>query len=191
MLLRATTDTIVAFEDAADEAMRELGRHKVAVIDAAAEFNGRRDLFADLVHFNDDGAAAFASYLAARLQPILLTTVARQACQATHRLMLFNSFVFLLLFLPVTYTVFWMLRTASVALRLAGGDRLRLLRLLGHTLLLADGLFDARQLFCRPRASSASPRRWPDGCAWSCRLPSIWLLGFFKYANFGNHARPP
>ncbi len=69
---RATPETMVAFEDAAAEAMRELGeRDKVAVFDAAKEFNGRRDDFADLVHFNDQGAKVFARFLARELRPFM------------------------------------------------------------------------------------------------------------------------
>jgi lysophospholipase L1-like esterase len=69
---RATTATMVNFEDEAAQAMRRLGqRENVPVIDAAAKFNGRRKDFADLVHFNDQGAEAFARFLAQELTPML------------------------------------------------------------------------------------------------------------------------
>jgi len=69
---RATTDTIVAFEEAANRAMRDLGRRdKIPVYDAASVLNGHRDDLADLVHFNDKGAEVLAGFLAKQLQPIL------------------------------------------------------------------------------------------------------------------------
>lgn len=69
---RARPETMVAFDDAADEAIRGLGRDKgVAVIDAAPALNGRREWFADLVHFNDAGAAAFADVLVDGVEPLL------------------------------------------------------------------------------------------------------------------------
>jgi len=45
--------------------------------------------------------------------------------------MLFNSFVFLLAFLPVTYIVFWALPHRSVAVRVARGGRLCLFTAIG------------------------------------------------------------
>src|SRR5205823_6456130 len=55
---RATSLTMIAFENQANEAVRELGeRESILVIDVDAAMSGRREWFADLVHFNDDGAA--------------------------------------------------------------------------------------------------------------------------------------
>jgi lysophospholipase L1-like esterase len=69
---RSTPEILVAFEDAASNAERNLAqREKIPLIDAAAEFSGQEKLFADLVHFNDDGAKAFAGYLAQELLPLL------------------------------------------------------------------------------------------------------------------------
>jgi hypothetical protein len=62
---RATPETMVAFEDQANRAILDLARREnVAVIDAASVLNGHREWFADLVHFNDQGAAVMARTLA-------------------------------------------------------------------------------------------------------------------------------
>ena len=69
---RATPKSMVAFEEAAGEVVRQLGRAKhVPVFDAGAQLNGRRDEFADLVHFNDAGAQRMAHFLADQLEPLL------------------------------------------------------------------------------------------------------------------------
>jgi lysophospholipase L1-like esterase len=68
---RATPEILVAFEEAAANAERTLARQeKVPLIDPA-QFNGQRKLFADLVHWNDDGSREFADFLAAELTPLL------------------------------------------------------------------------------------------------------------------------
>ncbi|MCS7045231.1 MAG: hypothetical protein NZO58_02625 [Gemmataceae bacterium] len=67
---RALPATMVAFERAANQAILALGcDERVAVIDAAAVLSGKREWFADLVHFNDVGAAVMARLLAAALCP--------------------------------------------------------------------------------------------------------------------------
>jgi hypothetical protein len=61
---QAAGDTLVAFEDAAAQAVRDLGRkHQLTVIDVAAAMNGHREWFADLVHFTEPGAAVIADAL--------------------------------------------------------------------------------------------------------------------------------
>lgn len=65
---RATEPIIVAFEDAANAGLRRLAADRgMALIDVAAHLNGHREWFADLVHFNDVGAAEMARLLAAAL----------------------------------------------------------------------------------------------------------------------------
>lgn len=69
---RAEPAVMPAFDEAARQATIELGReHGWPVIDAAGELNGKRELFADPVHFNDKGAKALANRLTHDLQPIL------------------------------------------------------------------------------------------------------------------------
>ncbi len=98
--------------------------------------------------------------------------------------MLFNSFVFLFLFLPITYTVFWLLRTASA--------RYVWLAVTGYVFY---GYWDPR--FCLLMAfstlvsytaglgflnfSSTLARRL---CLVVPITVDLLLLGFFKYANF-------
>ena len=98
--------------------------------------------------------------------------------------MLFNSLVFLFLFLPVTYVVFWGLRTA--------GARFVWLAVTGY---IFYGYWDPR--FCLLMATSTVISyvaglgflRFTD--PWSRRLclvvpitVDLGLLGFFKYTNF-------
>ncbi len=98
--------------------------------------------------------------------------------------MLFNSFVFLLAFLPVTYTVFWMLRTAS--------SRYIWLAATGYVFY---GYWDKR--FCLLMAFSTLVSytaglgflRYTSPLARRLCLVvpitvDLLLLGFFKYANF-------
>ena len=99
--------------------------------------------------------------------------------------MLFNSFVFLLLFLPVTYVVFWLLRTARaryVWLAVTGyvfygywDPRFCLLMAFSTLVSFSAGLGLAR--YTSPRA-----RRL---CLVLPITVDLCLLGFFKYANFG------
>src|SRR5262245_1836819 len=99
--------------------------------------------------------------------------------------MLFNSFVFLLLFLPVTYVVFWCLRSAR--------SRYVWLSVTGYVFY---GYWDAR--FCLLMAFSTAVSfcaglgflkyTSPRGRRLCLILPitvDLLLLGFFKYANFG------
>jgi lysophospholipase L1-like esterase len=65
---RATEETIAAFEVAAAQVVRDIGRERgILVIDAAEALGGERKLFADLSHFTDKGAAAMADLLAERV----------------------------------------------------------------------------------------------------------------------------
>lgn len=99
--------------------------------------------------------------------------------------MLFNSLVFLVVFLPVTYTVFWLLPTAST--------RYVWLTITGYVFY---GYWDAR--FCLLMAFSTMVSylaglgflRWSSQRARRlCLIVPITidlsLLAFFKYANFG------
>jgi alginate O-acetyltransferase complex protein AlgI len=98
--------------------------------------------------------------------------------------MLFNSFVFLFLFLPVTYVGFWLLRRAQ--------SRYIWLTLTGYVFY---GYWDAR--FCLLMAFSTFVSyfaglgllRWKDPARRKLCLivpiaVDLSLLGFFKYANF-------
>src|SRR5260370_17072449 len=98
--------------------------------------------------------------------------------------MLFNSFVFLLLFLPVTYGVFWLLRSAQ--------SRYIWLTVTGYVFY---GYWDAR--FCLLMAFSTAVSytaglgllRFRSGAARTACLVvpvtvDLLLLGFFKYADF-------
>jgi hypothetical protein len=54
------------FEKRANQILRELARDEdVQLIDAEVALAGRRALFGDLVHFNDEGATRMAELLAA------------------------------------------------------------------------------------------------------------------------------
>jgi alginate O-acetyltransferase complex protein AlgI len=99
--------------------------------------------------------------------------------------MLFNSFVFLFAFLPVTYLVFWSLRSAQ--------QRYVWLALTGYVFYSWWNPW-----FCLLMAFSTlvsflaglAMLRWPDPRAKKLALVSaivvdLSLLGFFKYANFG------
>src|SRR5215831_14307547 len=99
--------------------------------------------------------------------------------------MLFNSFVFLLLFLPITYCVFWALRGTTA--------RYVWLTVTGYVFY---GYWDPR--FCLLMAFSTLVSftaglgflRWTDSkrrklCLVLPITVDLALLGFFKYANFG------
>ena len=99
--------------------------------------------------------------------------------------MLFNSFIFLFAFLPITYVVFWGLRDATT--------RYVWLTLTGYVFY---GFWDAR--FCLLMAFSTLVSycaglgflRWSDPlkrklCLVVPIAVDLALLGFFKYANFG------
>jgi alginate O-acetyltransferase complex protein AlgI len=98
--------------------------------------------------------------------------------------MLFNSFVFLLLFLPITYVVFWTLRSAE--------SRYVWLTITGYVFY---GYWDPR--FCLLMAFSTAVSytaglgflRWSDPRRRRLLLiipitADLAILGFFKYANF-------
>src|SRR3954464_12105604 len=98
--------------------------------------------------------------------------------------MLFNSFVFLLAFLPITYVVFWALRTAQ--------SRYVWLTITGYVFY---GYWDPR--FCLLMALSTAVSftaglgflRWTDARHRRLLLivpitVDLVILGFFKYANF-------
>jgi lysophospholipase L1-like esterase len=67
---RAREDVLLAFDDAAADAVRTLSELRgTMLIDAAALLNGHRQMFAeDLVHFNDSGSAEIARLLAAAIE---------------------------------------------------------------------------------------------------------------------------
>lgn len=70
-LYRAPPETLPAFEQAANHCIRTLAtRRQLPLVDAAHVLAGRRALFADLVHFNDSGAARLASLLAEHIVPL-------------------------------------------------------------------------------------------------------------------------
>jgi hypothetical protein len=61
---RARPATLLAFDRAADQAIRDLGtRRGVRVIDAAAQLSGHGSWFADGAHFTDAGASAMAQII--------------------------------------------------------------------------------------------------------------------------------
>ncbi len=94
--------------------------------------------------------------------------------------MLFNSLIFLFAFLPVTYVVYWCLRSDAAASHLAHDHRLRFLRLLGSAFLSADGVHDARELFGRSRiprhVRSAQAQVAAGDRADHHRSAAAWLL---------------
>ena len=62
---RATGPTILEFERAAADQVRDVARSRGALLaDAAAVLNGRRELFVDFAHFTPAGAARLAGLLA-------------------------------------------------------------------------------------------------------------------------------
>ncbi len=100
--------------------------------------------------------------------------------------MLFNSFIFLFAFLPVTYAVFWMLRTARA--------RYVWLAMTGYVFY---GYWDWRFCFLMAFSTVVSYTAGLGMLKWDtdpakrklCLVIPITvdlsLLGFFKYANFG------
>lgn len=68
---RATPQTLLRFEERANEIIRKVAADDhVVLIDVDHALSGRRELFADLFHFNDDGAAKMAAFLAEQLPPM-------------------------------------------------------------------------------------------------------------------------
>jgi lysophospholipase L1-like esterase len=58
---RATAEVLVEFEARANAVIRAAARrHHLKLVDADQAMTGRRELFADMVHFNNDGAARLA-----------------------------------------------------------------------------------------------------------------------------------
>ncbi|HEX3867595.1 MAG TPA: MBOAT family O-acyltransferase [Gemmatimonadaceae bacterium] len=98
--------------------------------------------------------------------------------------MLFNSFIFLFAFLPVTYAVFWALRTASA--------RYRWLAVTGYVFYgYWNPWFCFLMLFSTLVSFSAGLGflKWTDArrrklCLVVPIVVDLSLLGFFKYANF-------
>ena len=99
--------------------------------------------------------------------------------------MLFNSFIFLIVFLPITYAVFWALRTARA--------RYVWLTITGYVFY---GYWDAR--FCLLMAFTTAVSftaglgflKWSDPkhrrlCLIIPVTVDLMMLGFFKYADFG------
>jgi hypothetical protein len=69
--LRATEEVIAEFERAAAAREIALGAELgIEVVDVGEVMNGRREYFADPVHFNDDGAAVIASLVAGHLETL-------------------------------------------------------------------------------------------------------------------------
>src|SRR5436305_6323304 len=98
--------------------------------------------------------------------------------------MLFNSFIFIVVFLPIAYAVFWALRTTTA--------RYVWLTITGYVFY---GYWDAR--FCILMAFSTIVSfcaglgfiRWSDPvrrklCLVAPIVVDLSLLAFFKYANF-------
>jgi hypothetical protein len=78
-LPRATEEVMAEFERVAGRKEADLGAALgVAVVDVAGVMNGHREWFADLVHFNDDGAAVIAALVARRLEALPEPAVARR-----------------------------------------------------------------------------------------------------------------
>ena len=99
--------------------------------------------------------------------------------------MLFNSYIFLFVFLPVTYAVFWSLQTAQ--------SRYVWLTLTGYVFY---GYWDVRFTLLMAFSTAVSYLaglgflRWSDPrhrrlCLIIPITADLLLLGFFKYANFG------
>ena len=62
---RATPSVIGQFNGATNQAIRAwAARRRVVLIDLATDMNGREELFGDLIHFNDSGAAFVARAVA-------------------------------------------------------------------------------------------------------------------------------
>jgi alginate O-acetyltransferase complex protein AlgI len=99
--------------------------------------------------------------------------------------MLFNSVIFLFVFLPVTYAVFWTLRSAN--------SRYVWLTLTGYVFY---GYWNWRFCFLMAFSTLVSYMaglgflRWDENaarrkvCLWLPIVVDLSLLGFFKYANF-------
>jgi len=99
--------------------------------------------------------------------------------------MLFNSFVFLLAFLPITYGVFWLLRSSA--------SRYVWLTITGYVFYgYWDPSFCVLMAFSTLvsyfgglgllKATTSQGRKW---CLWLPVAADLSLLAFFKYANFG------
>ena len=68
-LPRATEEAFIAFNGEANRSIQVFGsRRDVAIIDVAESMNGRRDLFADIVHFNDRGASLIAELISEQIR---------------------------------------------------------------------------------------------------------------------------
>ena len=66
---RARPDVMLAFEMQAAQRMREYAAdNDIALIDIARRMTGRREHFADFIHFNDEGAAVVAGTMAKDLR---------------------------------------------------------------------------------------------------------------------------
>jgi hypothetical protein len=68
---RARPDAMLAFEMQAAERMRQYAADKhIALIDVARRVTGRRELFADFIHFTNEGAAVVAGTMASDLRQL-------------------------------------------------------------------------------------------------------------------------
>jgi lysophospholipase L1-like esterase len=70
-LPRASEEVMVAFEEEVAQRVRALASQRGwPLVDVAARMNGRREWFADLVHFNDEGAGVIAGLVAEQLRQL-------------------------------------------------------------------------------------------------------------------------
>jgi hypothetical protein len=109
---RARASVIAQFETLVNARIKEWAdANGVEVIDLRSAVGGREELFGDLIHFNDAGAAEVASVIrqtsrsaAAGLAPTGPKRNPGRCCSIVSR--------FSFLFLPITYLMFWSLRSA-------------------------------------------------------------------------------
>jgi lysophospholipase L1-like esterase len=73
-LPKATPEVLVAFNREASSAVLDLCHEKQIPVVEAATLDGNRELFCDLVHFNDAGASRLARLTADHLRPLLRKT---------------------------------------------------------------------------------------------------------------------
>ena len=77
---RAQPAVMLSFTSAANEAVRELGHERgVRVVDLAARMNGRQALFADITHYNNEGAHIVAGLVARTILDASVQYVGHQA----------------------------------------------------------------------------------------------------------------
>lgn len=83
---RPTPETLVAFEKRANEVVRRLAKQEhLTLIDADRALSSRSELFADLVHFNDEGATKMAELLAENLPPFRRNALSHEKTTTPRR----------------------------------------------------------------------------------------------------------